>query len=347
VLETARGGIVRRGLGYDWSDVGVLTNIGPDHIGQDGIETVEDIVHIKSLVAERVRRGGTLVLNADDEHLARLTERRRVREPEKKVVYFSLDGSNPLVANHLETGGTAYYLKDGWIVEATGNVAHLFIRVNDIPVTMNGSAEFQVANLMAAAAAARAYGLSRGQFASAMKTFASGSDNPGRANLYEVNGGYVMIDYGHNPDAFMAVCRMAAGWKGRRVTGVVGVPGDRDDSIIEQAGRVAARGFGRVIVKEDEDTRGRERGEVARLLCKAVNEESPGVECHIVLDDIEALRSELERLRAGDTVVFFYDKLEPALKLLEEFGAEQATTMREPNFGGAEQTTQAVTAIGA
>ncbi len=145
---------MRRGLGYDWSDVGVLTNIGPDHIGQDGIETVEDIVHIKSLVAERVREGGTLVLNADDEHLARLTERRRVRAPEKKIVYFSLDSSNPLVVAHLETGGTAYYQKDGWIVEATGNVAHLFIRVNDIPVTMNGSAEFQVANLMAAAEAA-------------------------------------------------------------------------------------------------------------------------------------------------------------------------------------------------
>jgi cyanophycin synthetase len=345
VLETARGGIVRRGLGYDWSDVGVLTNIGPDHIGQDGIETVEDIVHIKALVAERVRRGGTLVLNADDEHLARLTERRRVREPERNVVYFSLDSTNPLVAAHLEAGGTAYYLKDGWVVEAAGNVAHLFIRVNDVPVTMNGAAEFQVANLMAAAAAARAYGLSRGQFASAMKTFASGSDNPGRANLYEVNGGHVMIDYGHNPDAFMAVCRMAAGWKGRRVTGVIGVPGDRDNSVVEQAGRVAARGFHRIIIKEDEDLRGREKGEVARLLCRAVNEESPGKECHVVLDDVEALRSELERLRAGEVVVFFYDKLEPVLKLLEEFGARPTTTMGEPSFAG--ETAEAVSALGA
>jgi cyanophycin synthetase len=345
VLETARGGIVRRGLGYDWSDVGVLTNVGPDHIGQDGIETVEDIVHIKALVAERVRRGGTLVLNADDERLARLTERRRVREPEKKVVYFSLDGSNPLVASHLEAGGTAYYLKDGWIVEAAGNVAHLFIRVNDVPVTMDGAAEFQVANLMAAAAAARAYGLSRSQFASAMKTFAGGGDNPGRANLYEVGGGHVLIDYGHNPDAFLAVCRMAAGWAGRRVTGVIGVPGDRDDSVVEQAGRVAARGFQRVIVKEDEDLRGRERGEVARLLCKAVNEESPGTECHVVLDEVEALRSELGRLRAGEVVVFFYDKLEPALKLLAEFGAKQVTTIGASSTFGASQTAEAASVL--
>jgi cyanophycin synthetase len=347
VLETARGGIVRRGLGYDWSDVGVLTNIGPDHIGQDGIESVEDIVHIKALVAERVRAGGTLVLNADDPQLARLTELRRVREPEKKIVYFSLDGANPLVASHLEDGGTAYYLKDGWVVEAVGNVAHLFVRVSDIPVTMNGSAEFQVANLLAAAAAARAYGLSRGQFASAMRSFESGGNNPGRANLYEVNGGHVFVDYGHNPDAFLAVCRMAAGWKGRRVTGVIGVPGDRDDSVVEQAGRIAARGFHRVIIKEDKDLRGREQGEVAKLLCQAVNDESPTTECHVVLDEVEALRSEIEKMREGQVVVVFYDKLEPVLKLLEEWGATPVSTIGEPSFAGAGQTADALSALGA
>jgi cyanophycin synthetase len=120
-----------------------------------------------------------------------------------------------------------------------------------------------------------------------------------------------MVDYGHNPDAFAAVCRMAAGWEGRRVTGIIGVPGDRDDSLIEQAGRVAARGFRRVIIKEDEDLRGREKGEVARLLCEAVNDESPNTECLIVLDEVEALRSEVGGMREGQVVVVFYDKLEP------------------------------------
>jgi cyanophycin synthetase len=219
-----------------------------------------------------------------------------VREPERNVVYFSLDGNSPLVASHVAGGGTAYYLKDGWIVEATGNVAHLFIRVSDIPLTMGGAAEFQVANVLAASAAARAYGLSREQVAASMKSFASDEDNPGRANLYEVNGGYVMVDYGHNPDAFAAVCRMAARWEGRRVTGIIGVPGDRDDSVIEQAGRVAARGFRRVIIKEDEDLRGREKGEVARLLCEAVNDESPDTECQIVRGRGDAGRSGRRRL---------------------------------------------------
>jgi cyanophycin synthetase len=347
VLETARGGIVRRGLGYDWSDVGVLTNIGPDHIGQDGIESVEDIVHIKALVAERVRAGGTLVLNADDQHLARLPELRRVREPERNITYFSLDGNSPLVASHVAAGGTAYYLQDGWIVETAGRVAHLLVRVSDIPLTMDGAAEFQIANVLAAAAAARAYGLSREQVASALMSFASDNDNPGRANLFEVNGGYVMIDYGHNPDAFAAVCRMAARWAGRRVTGIIGVPGDRADSVIEQSGRVAARGFHRVIIKEDKDLRGRAAGEVARLLCEAVNDESPDTECLIVLDELEALRSEVGRMRAGQVVVVFYDQLEPVLKLLKECGATPVATMSGSRLLLAGQPADALSALGA
>jgi cyanophycin synthetase len=329
VLETARGGIVRRGLGYDWSDISVMTNVGPDHIGQDGIESVEDLVNIKAVVAERVRAGGTLILNADDERLARLTELRRVREPARRVVYFSLSDANALVGGHTASGGTAYFLRGGAVVEAEGREEREVVRASEVPVTMNGTAEFQVANVMAAVAACRAYGLSREQCASSLKSFRSAGDNPGRANLYRVGRGYVMVDYGHNPDAFEAVCRTAAKWEDRRVTGIVGVPGDRDDLVVEQAGRVAARGFHRVIIKEDKDLRGRAPGEVAKLLCAAVDDEWPGTECRIVLDEVEALRSELAGLEDRQVVVVFYDKLEPVLEVLREFGAASATSVTE------------------
>jgi cyanophycin synthetase len=182
---------------------------------------------------------------------------------------------------------------------------------------------------MAAVAACRAYGLSREQCASAMKSFRSAADNPGRANLYRVGRGYVMVDYGHNPDAFDAVCRMAAKWEDRRVTGIVGVPGDRDDAVVAQAGRVAARGFHRVIIKEDKDLRGREPGEVAKLLCEVVGEEWPGTECRIVLDEVEALRAELAGLEDKQVVVVFYDKLEPVLEVLREFGAAPVSSVTE------------------
>jgi cyanophycin synthetase len=330
VLETARGGITRRGLGYDWSDIGVMTNIGPDHIGQDGIRSVEDLVFIKSLVAERVREGGTLILNADDEHLSRLAEEPRVTRTPKQVVYFSLHENNLVVRAHLEGGGTAYYLKDGWLVEARGRAEESVVEAGAIPATLGGAAEFQVANALACLAACRAYGLTNEQVASALKSFRNdAADNPGRTNLYRTaTGGYVLLDYGHNPDAFKAICRMASLWQGHRVTGIIGVPGDRDDTVIEEAARVAARGFHRLVIKEDEDPRGRRPGEVAELLCRTVQREVAGRECRTVLDETEALEQELEKVGEGDVLVMFYDRLAPVLEILERHGARPASTVQ-------------------
>ncbi len=328
VLETARGGITRRGLGYDWSDVAVMTNIRPDHIGQDGIETLDDLVYIKSLVAERVRDGGTLILNADDEETSRLMEIPRVREGEKRVVYFSTHDSHVLISRHLDEGGTAYFVRGGWIIEADGEGERRVLEVSTVPATMSGTAKFQVSNVLAATAACRAHGVAPERVASALATFRSAQHNPGRTNLYKVaSGGYVMLDYGHNPDAFEAICQMTAQWQGRHVTGIIGVPGDRDDSVIEAAGRVAARGFNRLVIKEDEDTRGRERGAVAKLLCQAAASEAPERECRVVLDDTEALLDELQRLKGGDVIVVFYDRLEPLLRVLRSFGAAPAETI--------------------
>src|SRR5262249_28324352 len=159
----ARGGIVRRSLGYDWSDVGVLTNISADHLGQDGIETLDDLLFVKSLVAERVRAGGTLVLNADDPRLVALPDNPRVRKLPRKVVHFSLSADNPVIVQHREAGGTAYFPRDGWLVEAEGDAEHRIIAEAAVPVTLGGMAKFQTANALAAVAAARAMGVNREQ----------------------------------------------------------------------------------------------------------------------------------------------------------------------------------------
>jgi cyanophycin synthetase len=209
---------------------------------------------------------------------------------------------------------------------------------------MGGTAEFQISNLLAAIAACRACRVTSEHLRASLQSFNS-NYNPGRANLYRVNGGYVMVDYGHNPDAFAAICRTVARWTDRRVTGIIGVPGDRDDSVIEQAGRVAGRGFQRVIIKEDYDLRGRGKGEVAKLLCRAVNDESPETECHIVLDEITALRSEIEGLRDGQVIVIFYDKLEPVTKLLNEAGAIPVTTIDQAGVVSTERRTNIYSAI--
>ncbi|HEX8423142.1 MAG TPA: Mur ligase family protein, partial [Pyrinomonadaceae bacterium] len=327
VLETARGGITRRGLGYDWSDISVMTNIREDHIGQDGIRSIEDLVHIKSLIAERVREGGTLILNADDEQLVQLIENPRVRRTDKQFIYFSLNDNNLLVRKYLGIGGGAFFVRDGWIVEAVGREEHMVVEVAAVPLTMSGTARFQVANVLSAIAACRAYGVTRENIAAALKNFRNDEHNPGRANFYQVGAGYALVDYGHNPDAFEAVSRMAALWSGRRVTAILGVPGDRDDSLIQQAGRVAARGFHRIIIKEDKDLRGRRKGEVAGVLCRAVGEASPDRECRVVLDEVEAFSRELREMKQDDVLVIFYDQLEPVLEVLKRHGAVPAASI--------------------
>jgi cyanophycin synthetase len=224
VLETARGGIVRSGLGYDWSDVGIMTNIQLDHIGQDGIETLDDLAHIKSLVLERVREGGTLVLNADDAHVMRLMDHPRVRKLPRAVRLFSAYPNHVNVRRHLAGGGTAYFPRRGWIVEGAGAAEQALVEIATIPAVLGGAAQHQLTNALAAAAACRAQGLTADQLALSFRTFDAHAHNQGRGNLYHVGQGYVLIDYGHNPAAFEAVGQMSARWLGRRVTAVVGVP---------------------------------------------------------------------------------------------------------------------------
>jgi cyanophycin synthetase len=330
VLETARGGIVRRGLAYDWSDIGVLTNIGEDHIGQDGIESIEDLINIKALIAERVREGGTLILNADDENSLFVLEREKVKETEKQIVYFSLDENNKRVQEHTERGGTAYVAKNDFIVEIIGQESSPMIATRDIPVTLGGTADFQTANAMAAIAACRSYGLSREQIVNRLKTFRN-DNNPGRNNLYKVGAGHVLVDYGHNTDGFAAVCRMARRWTGKTVTGIIGLPGDRDDRIVKEAAQVAAQGFDRVIVTEEVNRRGRAVGEMAKLLCDAIDREKTGGNCEIVLDEIEAFSKALAEMRENEVVVIFYRQLDLILEILARHQAVAVSSF-EDNF---------------
>lgn len=305
----------------------MITNIGEDHLGQDGIKTVEDVVYIKSLVAERVFESGTLVLNADNELVVGIGRQRSVTKRKKRIFYFSLNSDNPIVREHLQQGGTAFLLRDGWLVEATRRETYKIVDVASVPATMDGLAEFQVANLLAAIAACRAHNVPRYAISKSLKKFTNSTNNPGRVNLYKLNGGHVMVDYGHNPNAFEAICRMASKWEDRRVTGVIGVPGDRDDSLIAHAARVAARGFDRLIIREDQDLRGRDRGAVAQLLCDAARDEAPDTDLQVVLDVNEALHHAVKTMEHGEVVVVFYEKLEPLRQVLESYAAQPVQSL--------------------
>jgi cyanophycin synthetase len=163
-----------------------------------------------------------------------------------------------------------------------------------------------------------------------MINFSSCDNNPGRANLYRLNGGHVLVDYGHNTEAFDAICRMTSQWNDRRVTGIISVPGDRDDSIIDRAARAAAKGFDKIIIREDHDLRGRKQGDVANILCRAIREAAPGKECEVILDEVEALRQAVSRMVKNEVIVHFYEKLQPVQNTLQELAAQPVVAMPPP-----------------
>lgn len=329
VLETARGGILRRGLGWNWADVGVVTNIKEDHIGQDGIDTLADLVSVKALIAERVRENGTLILNADDAESAGLIDRPAVSQVKKKIVFFAMNEENPIIKEHLEKGEIVYFVRENWICERRGEAVAQIAETNKISITMNGTADFQIQNALAVAAASRALGLSPEQTASGLYSFQNAAQNPGRNNLYRVGEGFVLVDYGHNTDGFAAVSRMARRWTGKTVTAIIGLPGDRDNRVIEEAAAVAARGFDRVIVTEEINLRGRAPGEMAKLLCDAIERAKPGGDCEIIPDEIEAFSGALARMKKNEVLVIFYRQLKLIQKILAENNAVPISSFEE------------------
>jgi cyanophycin synthetase len=274
-----------------------------------------------------VKEGGTLVLNADDERLAHLLENERVKKIPKTAVYFAIDENNEVVRRHLQAGGKAYFARGNALIESVGEIHRTIADVSMLPIVMNGAAKFQIGNLLAAIAACRAFGIEQDVLLKSLVSFSSWANNPGRANLYRLNGGHVMVDYGHNTEAFDAICGLTSTWNDRRVTGIITIPGDRDDSIIDRAARVAARGFNKVIVREDHDLRGRKQGDIAKIVCRAIEEVSPGTECEVVLDEIEALRTAVRQMIKGEVIVLFYEKLLPIQKALQEMAAQPVMSL--------------------
>jgi cyanophycin synthetase len=321
VLETARGGIVRSGLGYDWSDIAVLTNVQPDHIGQDGIETVDDVLRIKALVAERVREGGTLVLNADDERLCRLPEHPRISRIPRQVVFFSLQANNLAVTNHLASGGTAYLLKGDWIEEHHGEVSRRLVRASEIPCTFHGTAEFQISNVMACIAACRAAGTSIEVIVPALMAFHNGSQNDGRVNMYRYRDAVVVLDYAHNTHAIDAISRMVRRWRLNHSRAVIGLPGDRTDALLTDTSKAAARGFDSIVIREDLDLRGRRPGEMAALIRSAVLEELHESTVEVVIDELDAVSRALNLASPGEAIVCFCDRKQEVTDLILARGA--------------------------
>jgi cyanophycin synthetase len=322
VLETARGGIIRRGLGYDRADVAVVTNITADHLGSDGIDDLDDLTDVKALVAEEIVRGGTIVLNADDPRSAGLAQRAAVRDRNPVVRYFSLSDASPLMMAHRISGGIACLLRDGQLIEARGGEETVLLHADELPGSFGGAATHLLANALAAAAACRALGVSVKDIRRGFATFTPAEANPGRSHVYQVGGIPLVVDYGHNPAALASMGRLLHEvWGGQPIAAIT-LPGDRRDDLIEESAATVATWFSRVIVYEDQDLRGREAGEMTRLISGALARHRPDIAIRAAGGAQEALRCALALASPADPVLLTYEKLGPVQDMLAGLGAE-------------------------
>jgi cyanophycin synthetase len=319
VLETARGGIVREGLGYEAADVGVITNVTEDHLGLDGVKTLEDLVFVKSLVAEAVKDGGAAVLNARDPSTPVILNRLGKLDDKVRPILFSNGSQTGDVYDRPDC--IRVFNDNGWIRIRDGSRTHNVVHVREIPITLGGLIDCNIENALAAAGALYGLGITIDKIKAGLMSF---TDNAGRFELYNYNGATVMLDYGHNPAGYENVIETCARLEHLRLVGVIGVPGDRNDSAIKKVGRLSANAFDRIIIKEDFDKRGREQGEVARLLLDTVLRTGflPS-QAVVIEDELEALKKAVSEAKTGDLIIVFYEKLRHLQKYLEEAGAKK------------------------
>lgn len=310
ILETARGGLLRRGLGVYTADAAVITNIGRDHLGDFGSRSLDELMDIKWIVSRAVRDNGTLILNADD---ARLVE--RARDYPGKLEWFSLDPANAIVLSHTSNGGTAYVLEGDELVRVEGQAGERICRAADIPITLQGAARHNVSNALAAAALALAMGVSVAHVRRGLTTMTQ-EENPGRGNVFAVDGFKVIIDFAHNPQAIDALLDMAAAMRGKRKVLCFGQAGDRPNDLIRELARNAwERGLDRVIVSElAHYYRGRGPGEVYSLIrdellrCGARDDQIEHND-----EEIESFDSALAWAEPGDLVIMLALERSPEL----------------------------------
>ena len=319
VLETARGGIVRRGLGYDQADVAVVTNISADHLGDDGIDDLAELIHVKALVAEQIAYGGSLVLNADDLATAALANRPAVRAQAPVIRFFSTAPRSSVIERHHAAGGTCYVVIDGWLTETEAGERRPLLALDDLPGAYGGRAGHVVANALAAAAACRAAGVSAKDIARGLKTFTS-EQNPGRASIFRVGGTPVILDYGHNAEALRATGRFVSEVFGRHPVAALTLPGDRRDDLLAETARAVADWFGTVVLYEDSDKRGRPAGAMHELVGSVLR--TCQVRCELAGDAAAALQTALELAGEGQPVLFVYEKPDIAHQALAAVGAE-------------------------
>jgi cyanophycin synthetase len=321
ILECARGGILRSGLGFNQCDVAVITNIASDHLGLGGIDTIEDLANVKSVVAQAVKKDGYAVLNADDDLVYEMRKKLNCN-----IALFSMDENNERVKQHVANGGIAAVYAKPYVVILSGSSKIKVQRVQDIPITFDGKAAFNIANVLGATLAGAVSNFSMDVIREALHSFLPCAEQtPGRLNIFNFNDFTVMVDYAHNPHGLRAVGAFIDSMNASCKQGVIAGVGDRRDEDLISLGEEAAKIFDDIIIRLDDDLRGRTADQIFSLVTEGIKRVDATKNIMYEPKELTAIDVAITKAKRGSLIVFFTDNVQDVLdRVIQHLHDEQS-----------------------
>lgn len=319
VLECARGGILRAGLGFHNCDVAVVTNVAADHLGLGGIDTLEQLARVKAVAANTVFPGGYAILNADDDLVYDMH-----KQLDCKVAFFSLHEDNPRIQKHCAKGGLAAIYEHGFITILKGGWKIRVEKVTNIPLTFSGMAEFNIANVLAATLAAYVQDFKTEDIRQALQTFVpSPAQTPGRMNMFHFRNYSVMLDYAHNTHGLKAIGKFLSSVEASVKVGIIAGVGDRRDEDIISLGEVAAQIFDEIIIRQDKNLRGRTEQEIIDLMTKGIYSVDPAKKITVIKKESEAIEFAMKNAIKDSFIIIISDVIPDALEQVKAYKAKE------------------------
>ncbi|MGB5508873.1 cyanophycin synthetase, partial [Robiginitalea sp.] len=314
VLECARGGILRAGLGFSKCDIAIVTNISADHLGLKGIHTIEQLARVKSVVPETVLPDGYAILNADDDLVYEMR-----KSVNCNVALFSMDEENPRIKALQRKGGITAVYENGYVTLCRGTWKMRIMKAETIPLTYGGRAKFMIQNILPAVIASNVRGISIEDMKAALETFLpSASQTPGRLNLFEFNKFKILLDYAHNPAGMRALQKFTNEIEASVKVGVVAGIGDRREEDNNEIGSIAAEMFDEIIIRQDKHLRGRTEKELIAMLREGILSKYPEKKITVIPSEKEAIHHAVENAIDGSLIVLCSDVVPDALELVKQ-----------------------------
>lgn len=325
VLECARGGLLRAGLGFHRCDVGIVTNVAEDHLGLKGIHTIEQLAKVKGVIPETVLPSGYAILNADDDLVYEM--RKHVN---CNVAIFSMDEDNPRIKAMQKLGGISAIYENGYITICRGEWKLRIIKAVNVPLTFGGKATFMIQNILPAVITSYTRGASIDEIKVALETFIpSPAQTPGRLNLFRFKDFQVLLDYAHNPAGMRALQRFIENLDATKKVGIIAGVGDRREEDTHEIGAIAADMFDEIIIRQDKNLRGKTDVEIIKMLEDGIKMRNPAKKITVIPNEREAATFAIKNATQGSLVVICSDVIPDALELVQKLKEEEANRLYE------------------